>query len=1052
MQAKGTLQIQVDESQLSASLVFTPAVNGQEWDKAKLLDLLEKKKIVEGVDELAVEKALGEFALASEELEEAGDQSAAEANVGEAISRLIARGTAPVAGDTGAFEWKELPVPEEFAADVERVLKTAAAPEITRTRSKKVKVKKKVVKKTKLPFGKPKEEIVENTETQSWEEPVNIDPKVLQSGWAEEGEVLAEWKEGETGTVGKSVYGKPLLWNEDDKEEFFGGRGVKVTKKSVEAEAGGVLRRGKNWVEIIPFSRHDWELGLSKDQATCYIDFNPGASHASPPTAAQIREKAKEIGFPEEELLPEKDISIIVGNAVSAGKTLEKAPISVDRDGSFSVDASDDKLKGLLNAVKGGGRGAPLVLKEVGAAIKNSGFKGMDYEKIKQDLLEFQKGPERELKDYLLAEGKPPAEGEDRTVEYTCPFVEEKELEQLQRVEELGPEILKRYASLGEYPLQTVTKMAAVRKNSVVANLAGSGKGEDGLDVFGAKIEGGKGSDPMVTLLENIERREDEYYALEDGILDVIEGESQEGLTLRVREHVDSVVYVQLAEDNMKAFLTLSPARGTGEALSLEKVNATLDENGVKKGLDSKAITEAIEKAKRGELVEKVPVAEGIPPIDPGTSRLKFHVRRATGKALTLKEDGQADYKNQDKITSVEKDQLIAEIISSDTMPKDGWDVTGKPIKAKEPPPLALDIGKGLRQETQENGDIYLYAENSGEVYYDQRRLEVTSIHTVEGDVGMKSGNIKFPGEVQVKGNVHEGFYVMAGGGVKVAGNAEACLISSGHTVTVMQGIVGANKAAIRAKEHIETTFVEQATLLAVGDVRIKNSCLRCDVKCNGSLQLVGDKGDLVGGKVYTRRGIDAHNIGNDKGAKTTISFGQDYLVADQIEQQEKKIQQIKDYLTKLDGMMNRAEKDGDRKKLDAARQQKLKYMKEIEKRSMHLFSLRERYEEHFESILRVRGTIYPGVILESHGRFYEVSKPKERIAFVFNSTSGRIEEEPLEKAEKAEKAGESGKPDQPEPAGSAEPAAAGAEQAQQPEQPDQPEPEVKTEAPAQTE
>ncbi|MFO7849797.1 MAG: FapA family protein, partial [Spirochaetia bacterium] len=180
--------------------------------------------------------------------------------------------------------------------------------------------------------------------------------------------------------------------------------------------------------------------------------------------------------------------------------------------------------------------------------------------------------------------------------------------------------------------------------------------------------------------------------------------------------------------------------------------------------------------------------------------------------------------------------------------------------------------------------------------------------------------------------------------------------------------------------------------------IRLKNSCLRCDVRCNGTVKLAPDKGDLIGGTINTRHGIEAHNIGNEKYVKTAISFGQDYLVADQIQQHEKKIEKIKGHTAKLDTMMKRYEKSGERKKLDAARREKLKYLKMIEKRSMHLFTLRERYEEHFESKIAVHGKVFPGVVLESHGRFYEVTAGKEKVVFSFNLETGRIEEHALEK------------------------------------------------------
>jgi hypothetical protein len=60
------------------------------------------------------------------------------------------------------------------------------------------------------------------------------------------------------------------------------------------------------------------------------------------------------------------------------------------------------------------------------------------------------------------------------------------------------------------------------------------------------------------------------------------------------------------------------------------------------------------------------------------------------------------------------------------------------------------------------------------------------------------------------------------------------------------------------------------------------------------------------------------------------------------------------------------------------------------------LFSLRESFERHFESEIVVRGTVYPGVVLESHGRTLEVAAEKQHVRFRFDMDQGRIVQEPL--------------------------------------------------------
>ncbi len=190
--------------------------------------------------------------------------------------------------------------------------------------------------------------------------------------------------------------------------------------------------------------------------------------------------------------------------------------------------------------------------------------------------------------------------------------------------------------------------------------------------------------------------------------------------------------------------------------------------------------------------------------------------------------------------------------------------------------------------------------------------------------------------------------------------------------------------------------FAENARLLAVKDVFMKNFCLRSVVKCNGRMNLVSDKGHFIGGSARARYGLDVMNLGSEKGIKTGVFFGQDYLIADQIEIEEREIEKVKEKLLSFDIFILKMEKQGDRERLEKARKEKLKLLKYLEKRSLRLFTLREKFEEHFPSEIRVRGYVYPGVVIESHGRTYEPKTAKKGVKIVFNQQTGQIEDIPL--------------------------------------------------------
>lgn len=961
------------------------------------LKLITSKGITSGVDKEAVSAAMEVFYRSTASVD--GEVSNAPA---EAVKYTIAEGKAPVPPPAPEFHWKIRPIPDELKKDAEWVLQKAGDPYITQKRSRRVKVEKEIKKKGRFQIGRAKSEKVDSWVTEEWEEQVHVDPEIEAEGWTEQGDVLAEISSSDqTGHMGQSVYGKPIAVPKVEQKEYLAGQGVEIGKNEITALHDGFVRRGKNWVEILPFQYHRWSVNTTKDRATCLLSFVPGKKDATPPDPEKILQAAAQKEFKPEELLSADQLRQLLLNAIHRQTPLKDYPLTESRDAWFKVEASEDRLKGTLSARKGSGKGRPLVLKEVGAAIKKSGFKNMDFEQIKQDLLEFYRSRRTEMNEYVLAEGTAPTRGADRSLTFQCNFENEEKAEQLRNVplpldmesvDVQSPAVaVDSIQSLQNYPLGSVQKMAFVKFGMVAAEITATGEGEEGTDVYGNTLSGLPGNEPPISLQENIRIKGDEIVANENGILDVIE---DDGLTvLRVRPYREAQIEVEVSRDRMQAYISLEGARGFAPPLTMDRVNAVLEEKQVFKGIDTEALSEAILSARGGQSIEKVKIAEGNSPVKTGNEgQIKFFIPLASGDKVTIKPNGRADFRTHDEITAVEKDQLIAEIPSVQFNGSEGWDVSGNPVKAGSVEQTELNVGENIRRSEEANGTVRLYAEKSGELMYDGRNISVHVYHQVKGNVDMQTGNVKFPGDVQVKGNVERGFYVVSGGDVQVAGAVEGALLSSGGSIQIAQGVIGAGKAVLRAKRNIRAQFVEEATLLAVEDIEIKNGCLRCNVKCNGVLRLFGEKGTLIGGKVYARHGLEVRNLGNDKGTRTVISFGQDYLIADQIEQHDKEILRLKELVTSLDAQMKKYEQMGQMKSLEKVRTTKLKYLKMIEKRSLRLFTLRERYEEHFSSRIVVRDSLYPGVIVESHGRFSEIHSSRKNVTISFNQNNGRIE------------------------------------------------------------
>jgi hypothetical protein len=982
----GSIRLEVDESGLEARLVFTPRASDKEWDTETLKKFLTEQNITEGIDTKVRDSVIADMA---KQPETRGDGSSNIQTV------TIAQGTPAVDPLPEEVQWQGITLPEEMKDDIERFLQDVDAPIITKEVVEKVKVKKKVLKKQKLPFMQPKEEIEEVVEKRKKQLPVDVDPTVEEYGWVEEGQKIAAVVPAKPGKPGKDVHGTPIMPLTETEPGLYPGKGTVKEKSDVIAAESGVLRRGKNWVEVLPFSRHEWSVSLSKDHATCFFTFRPGSKFSTPPTPNEVLEEIRKLEYPEDKLKPLEEIEQQMFDAIDQGKPIEQAVISKDSDSVIDISISEDKMKATLTLRKGRGAGKPLVLKEVGEALRKSGLKGIKLDTFKKDVLEFYRSKQESLEEYVLLEGTPPEEPEDGEIQFNVTFLPEEERERLKEM--IGSAESGRFpgiSSFHDFHTLEVEEMAKVVRHQTVAKIVPGKKGKDGKDIFGNTVESRPPKEAEVKLFENFKNEQGVIHAEISGLLE--KGNHAGTVLLRILPYRDGEAEVTVTEDKMRAYLSLSPAEGMGTTPDRELVDKKLAEAGVKEGIDEDTVAKAVEACLSGESVTNLLVAKGKPPQHASEKKLELYVTLPSNKKVTIKKDGRADYKTHSDMVSVKEGELIAKILPPEVNPEDGRDVTGKTIQAKTTKGFDLQVGKNIKEEPQDDGSIHLIAESDGKLIYDKKNIEIQSTHIVDGNVDMKSGNIKFKGAVQIKGSVETGFYVVSGDAVSIKEGVEAAFVSCDKELIIGQGVKGAGKAVLRTKSSIKAAFIERATLLSVGDINIKNFCLQSTVKCNGKMVLETEKGSLIGGYIQAKKGLEVMNLGAKNGMKTEVFFGQDYLVADQIQVEEKEIEKLKKKTLEYDNHMNRLEKNGERGKLEKVRKEKLKLLKIMEKRSYRLFTFRERFEEHFPSEIKIRGILYPGVIVESHGRYYEAKDEKKSIKLVFDQEIGQIKEEPL--------------------------------------------------------
>jgi uncharacterized protein (DUF342 family) len=947
--AKGNASIVINPEETLASLIFTPDPEGLGWDADAVIKLVGENRLTPSPSPKTLEPFL---------------QKAARAKTKDPMELTLYEGAPPKEPVGETIAWESLEVPADMAAFEKETLAAAGPPELYRIRVEKIKKETIVKKPGSLPFLPSKEEKVIVWDKKEIKEKVEAEGEVKEVKYAEKGVKAGTIVPPQPGKPGKNVFGRPIPPTARGDGAFLLGRGLVREKNIVTALYAGFLRTGENWADIVPFAKPDWSAGRGSDGVTFYFKFEGGDPRFPPPKGSEVLEAAKAQGAAEAGLVSAESIDKAIAESLKTGESILAFSLLKTQEAEARVDISSGKLEAILFLRKGVAGALPLEMKAVSRAIRDSAVHGFDAEKIKADIKAFMEGPDLELR-YTLVQGKAPARGKDREVELLVTPLEEAEAQAaLRRLGKAGGESISAAEATG---------LAMVKKGQTAAELAGAAEGEPGKDVFGAVIPGLPGNDPELKLFGGLSQHGKKITAEEEGLLVMKTGPGFfRGEVVRCR---DGEVSVSVSEDAMEAGAELTRGEGAGKPLDAEAVLEALAAAGVVKGIDKTAVETACRTAgekgswngvlARGE----APAAKGVPVtvwLLPGFRPGKPHktVFIAEGTPIALIKPG-----------------------SPEGTP--GFDVKGKELSQNGIIPVNV-IHDGSIQETPEGDALRLIAARSGELVYDGKELRISGVRIIKGDAGKAAGNINFPGDIKIGGKAEPGVSV-TGRNVFIAGLSEAALISAGGKVLIAGGIKGAGKGIVRARGVIETAFVEAAILLAVDDIKVNLGCTGCNIKTNGKLTISGKTGKLAGGVCRARQGIDVEELGGGNGLRTEISFGQDYLLKDKIDITESEIEKVRSLLKNIDVRIRNAVNNP--AALGEAGAEKVKLLKALEQLNLRIFTLREKFEEHCDSEVNVRGAVHPGVIMESHGRYYEINRPREAAVFYFDRETGRIKE-----------------------------------------------------------
>lgn len=421
----------------------------------------------------------------------------------------------------------------------------------------------------------------------------------------------------------------------------------------------------------------------------------------------------------------------------------------------------------------------------------------------------------------------------------------------------------------------------------------------------------------------------------------------------------DAEAEVEISKDKLRAFLNYISAQG-GKKLFFEDLLQILHEAGVTYGIQKDKLRDIV---KFNEEQHDVLVARGKEPVPPQDGQLIYHFEEKQESIGTKREDGSMDFYDLGLINNVQEGDLL--VTGEAPQPgQPGKGVDGKEIEPEEPKDYQLPSGKNVVEK-----DGTLVAEITGQVVKDGNKVNVLPIHQINGNVDLSTGNIDFVGNVEVKGDITEGFEVKAEGNVEVKGNVSAGTIKSGGEVVVHKGFVGKDKGCIEAQGDVRIKFVENGTITTAGSIIVNDAIMHSQLNAGNKITVVEKKGLLVGGRCRAGQKIEANIIGSSLATTTRLEAGINPDLKKRMTELKEDLEEEQQNMLKTKKALGILKKIKQKKKLPRNKEKmyhnllstREKLQKSIEEQERELEELKEKAERLSQGRITVHSKIFPG-------------------------------------------------------------------------------------------
>lgn len=439
----------------------------------------------------------------------------------------------------------------------------------------------------------------------------------------------------------------------------------------------------------------------------------------------------------------------------------------------------------------------------------------------------------------------------------------------------------------------------------------------------------------------------------------------------------DAELHLRIADDQMRAFARVSPAIW-GKPLTAADVQRKLSELGINFGIQKDILDQMLS----GQALDREwTLAVGRAAQNGNNAKLEYQpVMQKSGGTPAFLPDGRVDFRELDNIVVVSTGQVLATRMPP-TAGVAGRNILGVELPAVPGKDLIWPVGKGVSVV----GD-QLVASVDGQVVLKSGRVNVLPVYEISGDVDYSVGNVRFNGNVQIRGSVKPGFTIQAEGDIKISGGVDGANVICGGTLTVSGGIQGQGRGEVRVEGDVFSRFIENCKVTAGGAIVVGEDIMHSQVFAGRSIQVGGRKGLIVGGVTRATDSIECKVLGASFGTPTVLEVGVNPAFFEQFGQLQAAMSRIEDELARLKQGLNRLEQlQAATGSLPPSRQEMFNQLsRAYDQRSQEMSNIAWQLSQQEQAIAAIKGahvkvtnTVYPGVKVTIGKSVYHTREPK---------------------------------------------------------------------------